>query len=144
MSNVYDVKADVLIEAVADKLSKMPKMSPPEWARFVKTGVHKERPPLNDDWWFIRAAAILRKIYILGPIGTSKLRTKFGGTKRRGYAPARFRKASGSVIRHILQQLEKSGLAIQVSKNGHKGRIVAPKGKSLLDKTASEIAQKKE
>jgi len=144
MSNVYDVNADALIEATADKLAKVPEMSAPEWADFVKTGVYKERPPARSDWWFIRAAAILRKIYIMGPIGTSKLRTKYGGKHRRGYKPPKFARASGNIIRKILQKLEKSGLAIQVSKNGHKGRIVTAKGKSLLDKTASELAQKKE
>jgi len=143
MTTVYDVKADELIEAVAVKLSKIPEMSPPDWAKFVKTGVHKERPPERDDWWFIRAASILRKIYIMGPIGISKLRTKYGGKHRRGYKPPHFAKASGNIIRKIVQKLEKSALVAHTSKNGHKGRVVTAKGKSLLDKTASEIAQKK-
>ncbi len=146
MSNAYDVNTNDLIDAVAEKLEKMPDMKPPAWASIVKTGIHKERPPANPNWWFVRAAAILRQIYILGPIGTSKLRTKFGGAQNRGYAPERFKKASGNIIRKILQQLEKSGLSVQTTKKGHKGRFVTAKGKSLLDKTASEIAksQKKE
>jgi small subunit ribosomal protein S19e len=53
----------------------------PEWAIFVKTGVHKERPPIQEDWWQIRAADVLRTIERMGPIGTQKLRTKYGGKK---------------------------------------------------------------
>ena len=143
MTTTYDVNANDLIEKAAEKLAKIAEMQPPEWAKFVKTGLFKERPPEREDWWFIRAAAILRKIYLLGPIGTSKLRTKYGGRYRRGYAPPRFRRSSGNIIRKALQELEKAGLVIQTTKNGHKGRIVTGKGKSLLDKTASEIAQKK-
>jgi len=144
MTTVYDVDSNILIEKAAEKLAKMPEMSPPDWAKFVKTGVHKERPPMMDNWWFIRAAAILRKIYLMGPIGTSKLRTKFGGRYRRGCAPPRFRRGSGNIIRKALQGLEKSALVMQTTKNGHKGRIATAKGKSLLDKTASEIMQKKD
>ena len=146
MSNVYDAEANELIEAVAGKLEKLPEMQPPEWVKFVKTGVHKQRPPVRKDWWFVRAASVLRKIYVLGPIGTSKLRTKYGGAQNRGYQPEKFMKGSGNITRKMLQQLEKAGLAMQTSKNGHKGRVATAKGKSLLDKAASEImkSQKKE
>ena len=144
MSNVYDVKADVLIDEISDELAKIPEMNPPSWSRFVKTAVYKERPPVDSDWWYVRAAAILRKIYMTGPIGTAKLRTKYGGKKRNGYKPAHFGKASGNIIRKMLQGLEKSGLVMQTTKSGHKGRIATAKGKSMLDKAASAIAQKKQ
>ncbi len=145
MTNVYDTDPNELIERTAEKLSEMPEMSPPEWAKFAKTGVHKERPPVNSDkWWFTRAAAVLRKLYLLGPVGTAKLRTLYGGKKGRGYQPPTFKKGSGNIIRKVLQQLEKAGLASQTSKKGHKGRVATPKGVSLLDKTASSIEQKKE
>ncbi|MBW3023187.1 30S ribosomal protein S19e [Candidatus Woesearchaeota archaeon] len=144
MTTIYDVDVNDLIEKAAEELKKIKEIQPPEWAAFVKTGVHKERPPIKDDWWYARCAAVLRAIYILGPIGTSKLRVKYGGKKRRGYQPPTFKKGSGSVIRHVLQQLEKAGLAKQENKKGHKGRIVTPKGKSLLDKVASSMVPKKE
>lgn len=143
MATIYDVKTDELIEKTAEELKKINEIKPPLWADFVKTGVHKERPPVRKDWWYIRCASILRKIYILGPIGTSKLRTKYGGKKRRGYAPPIFKKGSGSIIRKALQQLEKAGFIVQAVKDGHKGRIITPKGKSFLDKIASSITKNK-
>ena len=141
MTTIYDVNTNDLIEKAAVELKKIKEMAPPEWAMVVKTGVHKQRPPANKDWWHVRCASILRTIYLLGPIGTAKLRTRYGGKKRRGYQPPTFKKGSGSIIRKALQQLEKSGLILQTVKKGHKGRVVTPKGKSFLDKIASLMVQ---
>ena len=91
----------------------------------------------------MRAAAVLRSVALLGPIGVSKLRTKYGGRKRRGHKPSRFRRGSGSVLRKVLQQLEKAELIKFVEKGVHKGRVVAPKGASLLDKTSIQILKSK-
>lgn len=109
-------------------------ISMPEWANFVKTGANKERVPQNKDWWYRRAASILLTIYKKGPIGTSKLRTKYGSKKNRGFKPERFMKGSGKIIRTILQQLEKQELIIQKKDGVHKGRVIAPKGEALLSK----------
>ena len=139
MASIYDVKANALITKVAEELKKNEKIKPPSWASFVKTGVHKERPPVDPLWWYTRCAAVLRKINILGPIGVSKLRTHYGGKKNRGYKPEHFKKGSGNIIRKVLQQLESAGLAKQVEKGIHKGRILTPSGKSVLDKAATLV-----
>jgi len=86
-----------------------------------------------------KGASILRKILIKGPIGVSKLRIFYGNRKNMGMAPEHFVIAGGNIIRKLLQQLEKAGLAKQTEKGVHKGRILTPKGISLLDKTAAEI-----
>ena len=54
MTTVYDIPADILIRQVAEELKKNPQIQPPDWAAFAKTGVHKEMPPENDDWWYVR------------------------------------------------------------------------------------------
>jgi len=134
MATVYDVDANALIERAAEELKKAENIKVPEWATFVKTGQSKDRPPVTLDWWYSRAAAVLRAIYAKGPIGVSKLRIKFGGKKNRGHKPEQFRKSSGKIIRVILQQLEKEGLVKYTDKGVHKGRVVTPKGKSFMDK----------
>jgi len=139
MATIYDVDASELILKVSDKLKSIETIKAPEWAPFVKTGVHKERTPVSEDWWYVRAASILRKVAILGPVGVNKLRKKYGGKKNRGHKPEHFYKGSGNIIRKILQQLEKSELIIQVEKGVHKGKVVTPKGKKLLDSTANEV-----
>ncbi len=127
-----------LIENSAVELKKMDSITAPEWAKFVKTGAHKERVPSNEDWWYTRAAAILRKVYKLGPVGTSKLRIKFGGKKARGHKPEKFYKGSGNIIRKILQQLESAELIKQTKKGVHHGRVLTPKGQSFLNKISKE------
>jgi small subunit ribosomal protein S19e len=137
--NRYDVSQQALVTQVAQDLKAVKEIQPPAWAVFVKTGTHKERPPTQDDWWHIRAASVLRKVSVLGPVGTQKLRRKYGGRKNMGYAPEEFREASGNIIRTILQQLETAKLVTQVDKEGRKGRIVTPSGHSLLDKAAGKV-----
>ena len=139
MTTVYDVDAQELILKAAEELKKIPEIKAPAWAPFVKTGMHKERPPVNSEWWYIRTASVLRAIYRMGPIGVSKLRTKYGGKKNRGVKKEHFFKGSGNILRKSLQQLEKAGFVKFADKGVHKGRIITPKGKSFLDKIASQI-----
>ncbi len=136
MTTVYDVPPDALIQNVSSKLQKDDNIQPPEWAEFVKTGVHKEKAPVQEDWWFLRTAAVLRKVYTLGPIGVSHLRTEFGGAVDRGAKPYHTKKGSGAIIRLVLHQLEEGGYVVKDKK---KGRIVTPKGQSFLDNCAHEI-----
>jgi small subunit ribosomal protein S19e len=101
--------------------------------------MHKERPPLKEDWWYMRAASVLRKVSILGPVGVEKLRTKYGGKKNRGHKTEHRFKGSGNIVRKVLQQLEKAGLIKKGDKGVHKGRVITPKGISLIDKAAVRI-----
>lgn len=139
MATIYDVDAQELILEAAEELKKIPEIKAPAWAPFVKTGMHKERPPSNHDWWYLRTASVLRAIYRLGPVGVSKLRTKYGGKKNRGTKKEHFFKGSGNILRKALQQLEKAGFVKFTEKGIHKGRVVTPKGKAFLDKIATRI-----
>ncbi|MFB6158404.1 MAG: 30S ribosomal protein S19e [Candidatus Nanohalobium sp.] len=134
MTTVYDVKAEPLIMEAADDLED--DFEAPEWTNFVKTGSDKERPPEQDNWFHIRSAAILRKIYMDGPLGVSRLRTIYGSRKKNGHAPEHSGKASGKVIRTALQKLEESGL---VEEEEGEGRKITDKGKSFLDEKSEEV-----
>ncbi|MCM2325146.1 MAG: 30S ribosomal protein S19e [Candidatus Woesearchaeota archaeon] len=137
---MYNASAKKLIEDMAVELEKMPEMAPPEWAAFVKTGVSKSRPPVNDNWWYVRSAAVLRSVYKLGPIGVAKLRTKYGGRKNRGHKPDKTFKGGGNIIRKILQKLEIIGFIKQTQLGVHKGRVVTQKGKEFVDVIAEKIS----
>jgi len=139
MVTLKDVPADKLIAKLKEELKQVKEIQPLEWSYFVKSGVHKERPPQQEDFWYLRSASVLRRIYLDGPVGTERLRSYFGGRKGRGHKPARFRKASGSIIRKILQQLETAGL---IEKNQNKkGRKISNKGRKFLDKIAYEVSK---
>ncbi len=133
---VKGVMADKLIEETARKLEKMEEMKPPEWARFVKTGVCKERMPSRKDWWFVRAASILRKLSSDEPSGVSRMRKIYGSRKRRGHKPEHKYPSSGAITRKILQQLEKAGF---VKTEKGRGRSITAKGKLFLKEISKTI-----
>lgn len=138
MISVRDVDPNDLIALAAEELKKT-SIKPHAAARFVKSGANTERPPTQRDFWYLRSAAILRKLYLRPePVGVRKLRNVFGGRKRRGHKPAHHYKAGGKFIRLMLQQLEKEGLIKKVDKP-KKGRILTSKGKKLLDSLAKRV-----
>ncbi len=139
MVNVRDVDARKLIPAVKEELKKVDEIQPPEWSRYAKSGFHNERPPEQMDFWYIRAASVLRRIYLDGPVGVERLRTFYGGRKRRGTKPARAKKASGSVIRKVIQQLEKAGF-VEIDKKTD-GRKITSKGQKFLDNVSYKVSK---
>jgi small subunit ribosomal protein S19e len=136
MTTAYDVPPGLLIERLKDRLQKDGKIKPPEWAPFARTGVHTEKAPVQPDWWFRRVAAVLRKVYLHGPVGTSRLAAEFGGRRDDGSAPYHPRKGSRSIAREAMQQLETLGL---LSKTEKKGRSISAQGRKLLDSLSHEI-----
>lgn len=128
---VYDIPADEYNKKLAEALKKLEEFEAPEWSYFVKTSVARSRPP-NEEFWHKRAASILRQIYIKGIVGVGRLRTRYGGRKKRGMKPEEFRKASGKMIRLMLQQAEKAGL-LEKSSGKKKGRKLTSKGIKFLE-----------
>lgn len=135
---VYDVSADKFIAKLAEEIKKINEFKAPEWACFVKTSVARGRPPENKEWWYTRAASILRQAYIRSVVGVNRLRVKYGGRKDRGMKPKRFRKGSGKNIRVILQQAEAAGL-IEKTKEKRVGRKLTAKGREFLDNVAKSL-----
>jgi small subunit ribosomal protein S19e len=136
MTTIYDVPAELLIKRTAEDLKQRQECAPPEWAPFVKTAVYKEKAPADPEWWHVRQAAILRKIYIQGPIGIERLRTLFSGPKNRGSKPNKTMSSSGSIVRKAIQQLE--ALEYVKAVKG-RGREITPKGRKLMDNMAHEV-----
>jgi len=134
MTTAKDVPAAKLIDAAKERLKGIEGIKPPEWMKFAKSGAHAYRPPEQQDFWYIRAASVLRRIYLDGPVGTSRLRTYYGGRKRRGYKPAHFKRGSGNIVRKILLQLDAAGFVAKTPK----GRKITPKGQKFLDNAAFE------
>ncbi len=156
MTTFFDVPSSLLVPAVAEALSGFDAISAPQWSSHVKTGVHRERPPTQQNWWEIRAAAVLRKIAAKGPIGVNHLAQEYGGSSNRGSAPNSSKAGSRHVIRSVLQQLEQAGLVekelqkvIEVEDEDEvkhkvsifKGRRITGAGQKLLDATAHELRE---
>lgn len=135
---IREVPADKLISKVAEKLKKIESIKPHPQSVYIKSGVCAERPPVQPDFWYIRSAALLRRIALRGPVGVQRLRTVFGSRKRRGHKPAHHRPVGGKFIRLMLQQLEQAGFIKKVEKP-RKGRVLTPKGQAFLDRISKEM-----
>jgi small subunit ribosomal protein S19e len=109
----------------------------PKWTDLVKTGIHKELAPYDPDWYYIRAAAVARKVYLQPGVGVGSLQRKFGGSKNRGTRTFTFQKAAGGCIRNILKQLLEIKV-IELGPNG--GRVVSRVGQQDLDRIAGQVA----
>ncbi len=136
MTTVFDVPPGLLIERLKDQLQAEGKIKPPEWAKFARTGVHTEKAPVQQDWWYRRVAAVLRKVYVNGPVGSTRLAAEFGGRRDDGSAPYHPRRGSRSVAREAMQQLESLGYLAKLEK---KGRMITPAGRKLLDRLSHEV-----
>jgi small subunit ribosomal protein S19e len=91
---------------------------------------------VDREWWYRRLAAVLRKVYVLGPIGSTRLAAEFGGKEDRGSKPYRARRGSRAVARAALKRLEAMGL---VTASDGRGRVVSPEGQKLLDDAAYRV-----
>jgi small subunit ribosomal protein S19e len=149
MTTYNDIPANILIDGLVEKLSNIESIAEPEWAAFVKTGTHRERPPNQENWWIIRSAAILRKVAFKGPIGTNHMSQEFGGPRDRGVKPNRAAAGSRNIARTILQQLSESGLItskFNTAGTVNLGKVLTPEGHKLINNVAHsvrEIAEEK-
>lgn len=134
---VYELTAHEYNIKLAETLKKVPELKEPEWIQYVKSGSGKERPIEEHDFWHKRAASILRQIYKKKIVGVNRLRTRYGSKKNRGMKPERFQRASGKIIRMILQQTDKAGLTEPVKVNKvlktRAGRKLTEKGSRFLE-----------
>lgn len=133
MADIRTIEAGKYNQILAEALKKIEEFQKPEWVDFVKTSVARVRPTVEQDFWYKRAASILRQIYIKGLVGVQRLRTRYGGRKKRGDAPEEFRKGSGNIIRKILQQAEAAGFVEKVA-GKTPGRKLTTKGKEFMEK----------
>lgn len=132
MADIRSLKPDKFILALAEALKEIPEFEKPEWIEFVKTSPHKTRPTLDPNFWHNRAASILRQAYIRNLVGVNRLRTRYGGRKKKGMKPEKFNRAGGKIIRKILQQAEAAGLLEKIAKP-KAGRKLTEKGKQFLE-----------
>lgn len=129
---VYEVEPQQYNLKLAEALKNVPEFQTPEWADFVKSSSSKERPIEDPDFWYKRAASILKQIYKKNVVGVNRLRTKYGSKKNRGMKPERFVKSGGKIIRTILQQADKAGFTESVK--DVRGLKVKRMGRKLTDK----------
>lgn len=135
---VYEINPQEFNIKLAEALKKIEEFKEPEWAQFVKSSPSKDRPIEDPDFWYKRAASVLKQIYRNKTVGVNRLRTKYGSRKKRGVSPERFQKAGGKIIRTILQQADRAGFTeigkvMKGIKSKKAGRQLTEKGKKFME-----------
>eukprot|EP00475_Leptophrys_vorax_P002484 TRINITY_DN1138_c0_g1_i1.p2 TRINITY_DN1138_c0_g1~~TRINITY_DN1138_c0_g1_i1.p2 ORF type:complete len:150 (-),score=14.13 TRINITY_DN1138_c0_g1_i1:230-679(-) len=134
---VKDVNPHLFVKAYAAHLKRTGKVEVPTWADIVKTGTFKELAPYDPDWYYVRAASMARKLYLRGGIGIGAFRRIYGGPKNNGSRPSHTHRSSGSIARHVLQQLESIGIVEQDPRGGRK---ITSDGQRDLDRIAGRVS----
>lgn len=133
---MFDLQSHKFINAYAAFLKRQGKLPIPGWVDTVKTGPAKEMPPQDIDWFYVRAAAVARAVYLRKTIGVGRLRKIHGTAKNRGARPSKHVNASGSVDRKVLQSLEKINIVEIDEEKG--GRRITQAGQRDLDRIAAQ------
>ncbi|KAK3334045.1 40S ribosomal protein S19 [Podospora appendiculata] len=136
---VRDVDPQRFVTAYAAFLKRQGKLPVPGWVDTVKTGPAKEMPPQDIDWFYVRAAAVARHVYLRKTVGVGRLRKVHGSAKNRGNRPSHHVDASGSVDRKIFQSLEKIQVLERDEDKG--GRRITQQGQRDLDRIAQTVAE---
>lgn len=136
--SVKDVPAQDFIDAFSSYLKSTGKVQLPAYVDFCKTGAYKELGPLDDDWYYVKTAAVARRVYIRQGVGVGALRRAFGGRNAKSSTCTEHHaKAAGGVIRHALHTLESLGLVEKLP--GGKGRRITPEGQRQMDLVAARV-----
>lgn len=136
---VRDIPHQQFISEFAEHLKKSESFKVPKWVDIVKTGTSRELPPSNPDWFYVRAAALARHIYLNPNTGVGALVRLHGSKKNKGHRPGKHTDASGSVVRKALQSLEQMKM-LEQSRTG--GRRITVDGQRDMDRVAVLCASK--
>ena len=139
-ASVREIAAQVYVDALAQHFENNHVIKAPEWADLVKGGCFNEMPPAALNWWYVRAAAIARQVYLHPGTSVTSLRHRFGAGQRNGTCPNHHRESGKKIIRTCLSQLEQIGWVKAIEGEGRK---LTPIGQKQLDAIASEIAKHK-
>jgi len=141
---VLDVPSNKFINQLASFLKEKNIIKIPKYAPLVKSSRANDCEPINPDYFYYKAAAIVRKLYITKSknIGVGSLRVMFSKKERRGSQPPKTFRAGGKIIREIVIQLKN---ADYIKNYGGKddetnsGLYLTKNGRSQLDKIASGL-----
>ena len=112
------------------------KLKVPEFVEIVKTSKGAELGPTDPDWYYVRAAAVARHVYLRPNVGVGAVRKIYGRAKRNGTRPNHFCLGSASVARKVMQSLE--GVKIVV-KDPNGGRSITSTGIRDMDRIAGQV-----
>ena len=141
---VLDAPANKLVNQVAAFFKEKNIIKIPKYASLVKTSRANDCEPINPDYFYYKAAAIVRKLYATKSknVEVGSLRVMFSKKERRGSQPPKTFKAGGKIIREIVIQLKNADYVKNYERKEdetNSGLYLTKTGRSELDKIASGL-----
>merc|ERR1711868_260315 len=96
---VKDVNQSDYVVALAAFFKKQGKMNVPKWTDYGKTNTGRQLSPHDQDWFYIRTAAIARQLYIKGVVGVGRFSKMYGMGINNGMRPGQYRTGNGHIAR---------------------------------------------
>ena len=134
MTICKDIPSEKFVFAFAAHLKEEGCIKVPEIAKFIKTGISRQYSPMDPDWYYIRAAALLRRLYSRSNIGVKSFANIYGKGEKNTVLPQHFKAGARGIPRDILQQLEAAGY---VAKGN--GRALTSKGRKMMDQFSKNL-----
>ena len=135
-ATVRDVPANKWVKAMASHFKREGKILVPTCTDFLKTSHGREKAPQNHDWYYYRAAAVLRRIYLRPGTGYGGMSKAFGNKKNKGSKPEATVRAATGPIHWACKSLE--GLKL-IGKGKSKGRVLTRTGRKQCDSVAFNV-----
>ena len=135
-ATLRDVSGAKWVKAMAAHLKQSGKLFVPNCTELMKQSHANERAPQNPDWFFLRCAAVLRRVYVRPGTGYGGLSKAFGLKKNNGSRPEKPIKASRGLLHWACRSLE--GLKL-LQKGKESGRVLTREGRRKCDAIAFNV-----
>ena len=135
-ASIRDAPSWRWIKAVAKHFKNEGKLFVPNCTELIKSSFGRDRAPQNPDWYYIRTAAVLRRVYLRPGSGAGGLSKKYGIKQNRGSQPELATKGCRGLLRSCLQGLERMKL---LEKGKNQGRVMTSSGRKLCDTIAHSV-----
>ena len=135
-ATVHDVPANKWVKAMAQQFKREGKLMVPTCTEHLKTSHGRERAPQNNDWYYVRCAAVLRHVYLRPGNGYGGLAKAFANKKNKGTLPEATVKAATGPLHWACKSLE--GLKLIAKGKAH-GRVLTREGRKRADTVAFNV-----
>jgi small subunit ribosomal protein S19e len=136
IEEIHEVRAGAFNETLKCYLKDSGKLKLPVDWDIIKTGRGRERAPEDDDWYYLRTAAVVRQLALSETVTIAAIARRYGNWKNRGVRPSKFVECDESLCCSVFDNLEDMRWVNLVSK----ADVTADRAYGLTDK-AREIVK---
>lgn len=109
LEEIYEVRPERFNAALKSYFKSCNRVALPQDYDIIKTGEGRELAPNDDDWYYMRMAAVVRQIAKNGAVTSEFLASRYGCVKNRGCRPSKYVPAYREIGDSVLENLKNMG-----------------------------------